>query len=275
MTYAFEPKAMRVRHRGAAGSWRRVGPEAWRDLDDVFVRHWAKRNGALARTEQRWRYSILQDYARGERDAAIWRNDSGEARGYVVYGTQRRPLAGSPFGETVLRVHDWAALDADAYAAVLQYLLNHDLASRIVMLCSPDEPLPEAFDEPVHISEPPGAWFGMCLRLVDVPRALEARPALPRASGRELTLRLTDEKAPWNAGTWHIECCDGRIAVRAASGAADVEMDVRALAPLYNGFIKPADAVRVGSVRAVSDEAVAAATDIFSTTYAPYCPDEF
>ncbi len=275
MTYAFNPKDVRVRHRGAAGSWRRVDGDAWREMNAIFTEHWAPRNGAVTRSEQRWRHNILRDYAGRERDAAIWSDARGVARGYVVYGTHHRQVAGSPMGELLLRVHDWAALDADAYSAVLQYLLNHDLATRILILCGSDEPLPAAFDEPVHIAEPPGAWFGLCLRLVDVQKALEARPALPQASGRSLTLGLTDEKAPWNAGTWRIESRDGRINAERTDGPAEMEMDARALAPIYNGFTKPADAVRIGTARAVSTEAVAAATDIFATTYAPYCPDDF
>jgi predicted acetyltransferase len=275
MTYAFTPKTVRVRHRGPAGSWRRVGGDAWSEMDAIFREHWAPRNGAVTRSEQRWRYNILRDYAGRERDAAIWSDERGATRGYVVYSTHHRQVASSPMGELLLRVHDWAALDADAYAAVLQYLLNHDLATRILMLCGSDEPLPEAFDEPVHIAEPPGAWLGMCLRLVDVQRALEARPALPQASGRSVTIALTDEKAPWNAGTWHIESREGRITAKRTSGSAELAMDARALAPIYNGFTKPADSVRVGSVRTASAEAVAAATDIFATTYAPYCPDDF
>ena len=55
----------------------------------------------------------------------------------------------------------------------------------------------------------------------------------------------------------------------------ELEMDVRALASLYNGFVKPVDAVRVGQVRAFSDLALPAATDLFSVAYTPFCPDDF
>ena len=50
------------------------------------------------------------------------------------------------------------------------------------MLASQDDPLPDTVEEPVHLSEPPGARFGIMLRLVDVQHAIEARPALPQAS---------------------------------------------------------------------------------------------
>lgn len=275
LSYSFAPKVARPRRPATAGSWRRVGPDEWRTFNAIYTSHYASRNGALVRSEQRWRHSILTGDPSRPRDAAIWSDASGQDRAYVVYNSRNFPSPSSPWGELVLRVHDWVALDADAYAAVLYYLLSHDLSSRIIMLAGQDEPIADAFEEPSHIGDPPGSWFAIMLRLVDVQHALEARPALPQASGKALTLALTDEKAPWNAGTWRIECREGRISVDRTNTSPDLEMDVTALAPLYNGFVKPADAVRVGSVRANSPEALAAATDIFAVSFSPHCADEF
>jgi len=274
--YAFQPKTTVVRRPGEKGAWRRVGADDWATLDAVYTGFYARRNGAITRSERRWRHNVLTDYAERPRDAAIWSNAAGAPRGYVIYASVNRPPSpGYPLGETVLRVFDWCALDADAYAAVLSYLLGHDLASRIFLLASPDEPLPDALQEPVHIEEPPGAWLGSMIRLVDVQQAIAARPALQQANGKSVTLALTDDAAPWNAGTWRIEARDGRIAAERTDAPADIEMDARALAPIYNGFTKPADAVRVGAARAASGGAVAALTDIFATEFAPYCPDDF
>jgi predicted acetyltransferase len=264
-----------VRRPGPRGRWQRVSADAWPQLDALYAQHHLPRTGALSRSEERWRYNIFQDYGEGVPDAAIWSNAAGEPRAYVVYRMRHRPTGSSPFGETVLRVLDWIALDTDAYAAVLGYLLSHDLATRIVLMASQDDPVPDAFEEPVHIAEPPGAWFGTMLRLIDVQRAVEARPALPQASGKSVTIALIDETAPWNAGTWRIESHEGRMSAERTDRAPELEMDVRALAPIYNGFTRPAEAVRVGAVRATSDRAVAAATDLFGTSFAPYCPDDF
>jgi len=113
------------------------------------------------------------------------------------------------------------------------------------------------------------------LHLVDVQAAIEARPAQPQASGKGLTIALTDASAPWNAGTWRIESSEGRMSAERTNAAPELEIDVRALASLYNGFVKPIDAARVGQVRALSDLALPAATDLFSVAYAPFCPDDF
>ncbi len=275
VSYAFSPKTTALRLPVPPGRYRRVGAGDWRELDAIYTAYAASSNGGLVRPERWWRNNVLRHYGREERDAVVWSNAAGEPRGYAVYRSSHQSVPGSPFGETTLRVVDWVVLDAKAYMAILGYLRGHDLSTRIVMLASQDEPFADAFEEPMHIAEPPGAWFGMMLRLVDVQQALEARPALPQASGRGVTIAVSDDAAPWNAGTWRVECSEGRISAEPTEAAPEIEMDVRALAPLYNGFTKPADAVRVGQVRAHSRAAVEAATDIFATSFAPFCPDDF
>jgi predicted acetyltransferase len=273
--YTFPPKPIRTRLPQPAGSFRRVGPDEWPQLDALYTQHYAGRNGAFARTEGRWRHHVFSDYAKGQRDAAIWSNADGEPRGYIVYHTFTRHVANLPYPEITLRVDDWIAVDAEAYSAILNYLLGHDLSGRILMLASPDEPLPDAFEEPTYITEPPGAWFGAMLRLVDIPAAVSARPALPQGSGKSATIALTDATAPWNAGTWHIACGDGHATAERTNGTPQLEMDVRALAPIYNGYTKPADAARVGSIRVHDPRALDALADIFAASFTPYCPDDF
>ncbi len=274
ISYAISPKTTRVRAAAPAGTVRRVTADDWRLLDALYTEHYASRNGGLTRSEARWRTQKFVAFGRAQ-DAVIWLNAEGEPRGYAVYHVSHRATGASPFGETTLRVEDWVALDNDAYAAILQYLLNHDLVDRIVLLASPDEPFADALEEPVYVHQPPGAWFGPMLRLVDVARALDARPTLPQASGRSITIGLTDDAAPWNAGTWHITAKDGGIAAERTKTAAQLEMDVRALASIFNGFTKPANAVRIGTIRALDAAAIGDATQIFATEYAPYCPDDF
>ena len=275
MSYSFPPKTLRPRRAAPAGRWERLSPESWQRFDALYTQHHARRNGAFRRGERHWRHSVFEEFGSKTRDAAVWSTAAGDDRGYVVYSLAHRSTGNSPFGETVLRVHDWVALDGDACTAVLGYLLSHDLVNRIVITASDDDRLPDAIDEPAHISEPAGAWFGPMLRLVDVQRAIEARPALAHASGIDVVIALTDETAPWNADTWRIAAHDGRMSAERTTAAPGLEMDVSALAPIFNGFTRPAEAVRAGSASASSEEALEAATRLFSTSFSPYCPDDF
>jgi predicted acetyltransferase len=275
LSYSFPPKLMRTRLPAPKGAYRRVSAEDWRELDALYRASIADHNGAMLRPERWWRTQEMTTWRGEPRDAVIWSDGAGEPRGYAVYRSSHQPIAGSHHGETTLRVQDWAALDAGAYAALLTYLLSHDLATRIVMLASTDEPFAAAFQEPEHLEEPQRAWPGIMLRLVDVERAIEVRPALPQASGKGVVIALTDESAPWNAGTWRVEAAEGAMRAERTDALPELEMDARALAPIYNGFIKPAEAVRVGQARAHRAEALAAAADIFSVSHAPFTADDF
>lgn len=274
-SYAFPPKTARARRPADGGRWTRLDAEAWQRLDAVYVAQHMSRIGAFRRTERHWRRAVLQDFGVGTRDAAVWQNDAGEDRGYVVHTTNHRHAGASPFGETTLRVVDWAALDGDAYAAVLAYVTSHDLSTRIVMTASEDDALLDAIEEPAHLQEPLSSWIGPMLRIVDVERAIAARPAAAHASGAGVTVELTDDTAPWNAGRWRIEAQDGHMCATRSASAAEVGLDARALAPIYNGFMRPAEAVRVGAMSASSAYAIEAATALFSTPFAPFCPDDF
>ncbi len=275
ISYSFPPKPMKTRRPPPAGSFRRVGPDEWALLEGLHTAHYARRNGAFARTELRWRHHVFSDYAKGQRDAAVWSNAQGEPRGYVVYHVAMRPSATSPWPESTLRVDDWVALDGDAYSAVLNYLLGHDLSDRVLVLASPDDPLPDAFEEPTHIAQPTGSWFGAMLRIVDLPAAVAARPALAAASGHAATIAITDASAPWNAGAWRIESRGGAMTAERTNTAPELEMDIGALAPIYNGYTKPIDAARVGSITVRDAGALDALKALFSTSFAPYCPDDF
>lgn len=275
ISYAFPPKTVRPRRPAAGGRWTRVGDDAWARLDAVYAAHHARRIGAFRRGERHWRHSVFREFGTGARDAAVWRNDAGQDRAYVVYTTHHRWTGAHPMGETVLRVVDSTALDGDAYAAVLAYLTSHDLSSRVIIVAADDDPLLDAIDDPSQLQEPQSSWIGPMLRIVDLDRAIAARPSAPHASGAGVTLELTDETAPWNAGRWRIEAHDGHMGATRTAAAAELELDARALAPIYNGFMRPAEAVRGGAIRAISADALEAATALFGTPCAPFCPDDF
>jgi predicted acetyltransferase len=275
ISYSFPPKVMKTRLPRPAGSFRRVGVECWEELAALRDEHVGTRNGALSRTKDRWNAHIFTDYLKGAHDAVIWSNSAGEPRGYAVYTLQHRQAGDRPWGETTLRVFDWVALDGEAYSAILNYLMSHDLVDQIVILTSDDEPLLAAFDEPTHVKPPPGAWTGLLLRVVDVEAAIAGRPVPAGSSDGAVTVALKDAAAPWNQATWRIESTGGRMHAEKTTTPPELELDVAALAPIYNGFVKPADAARVGQLQAVTSKAVETMGGMFATPFAPFCGDDF
>jgi predicted acetyltransferase len=273
ISHMFEPKKVRLRLPRAGGRMRRVNADEWRTLHDVYTRKAASLNGMLVRDEARWRNAILGSSEKTPPDIAVWYGDDGEARGYLVYKSIHQPTPTHHHGETTLRVFDWTALDREALSAILSYAISHDLNQKVVFLSGGQDALHTAFEEPNFIEE--RGWWGVLLRIVDVQQALELRPALDGASGRAVTIALTDATAPWNAGTWHIACSEGRIAAERTQTAPQIEMDVRELAPIYNGFVRPQVAARAGMLRVRDGRTLDDMAAIFSVSSPPYCQDEY
>jgi predicted acetyltransferase len=274
VSYVLSPKTIASRVGKPDGSFRRVTAGDWPELAAMREPFFSVRNGAMLRTEGRWRGHVFTEYFRNQHDVVIWSNAAGEPRGYAAY-TQQHRASGGPFGETVLRVVDWVALNGDAYSALLNYLLGHDLASQIVLVVSEDEPVLAALDEPFHVKEPPGLWTGMLLRIVDLPRAVEARPVLDEASALEVTIGVTDVTAPWNEGTWRIACVDGRMHAERTTAPPELSMDATGLAPIYNGFARPEEVARAGQLSVHQAAAVERMGRMFATPFRPFCPDDF
>jgi len=270
--YSFAPKDVQVARPPREERCRRVTVDEWPALHALYEEYTRGRNGPLVRVEVWWREAVFR--ARREpQDAALWEGIGGEGLGYVVYRTRRFEVPDRPFPQSVLRVRELIALDSDAYAGLLSYLLRHDLHERIEWYASPEEPLLSVLTDPWRVRME--AWPALMLRLVDVPRALEARPCLEQAQGRRLVLAVHDRTAPWNEGVWRLEAGDGRLFVQAASEQPDLTLDVRTLAALYNGYLAPAEAARAGLLEVGRRSALAEAAAIFSVSYAPFCIDEF
>jgi predicted acetyltransferase len=270
--YSFAPKDVQVVRPPGEERCRRVTADEWPTLEAIYEEYARGRNGPLVRAEVWWREAVFGGKRRPH-DAALWEGVGGEGRGYVVYRTRRFDVSDRPFPQNVLRVRELIALDGEAYAGLVSYLLHHDLDERIEWFASLDEPLLSVLIDPWRVRME--AWPGLMLRMVDVPRALGERPCLEQAQGRRLVLAVRDGSAPWNEGVWRLEVDDGRLFVQASSEQPDLSLDARTLAGLYNGHLAPAEAARVGVLEVGRPSALDEAAAIFSVSCAPYCIDEF
>ncbi len=113
------------------------------------------------------------------------------------------------------------------------------------------------------------------LRVVDIEKAVAARPGAPGAPDGAFTVAISDAAAPWNQGTWRIECSGGKLSALKADGAADLSMDAATFAALYDGFMRASDAVRSGLAEAAEQNAALLADRIFASEYPPNGSDFF
>ena len=118
-------------------------------------------------------------------------------------------------------------------------------------------------------------WHGFMLRIVDVEQAIAARPAAIGAPDGAFTVHLADAAAPWNQGAWRIECSGGRLSAARGEGAAGLSTDAAAFAAMYNGHLRPTEAVRAGLARESEPDAAATADRILAVDSPPHPSDFF
>lgn len=256
------------------GSVGEVECEEWRAVvEPLHARLLPERPGALTRPPVWWR-SVTSDHPARRGDGSPYRYalhyaTDGTADGYLAFRT-RGSGSGLITADVEVRVGAIDATDAAGYARLWRFVLDLDLARRFRASVAPDDPLPHLLDNRDalvgHLGE------GTFARLVDVPRALEARRY---GAPVDLVIGVRDTMLPQNAGTYRLRGGPDGAEVRRVSDEPDVELDVRELGTLYLGGTAATVLERAGLVHERSPGAVAALAAGFSWSRLPFCLDYF
>ena len=269
VTYEIHPRHIRFADGSSAeGTVRLHSKEEARPILEAVYKEFSRpRNLMIQRAAAIW--DIRQQ---GERQHfGVYYDAAGEARGFVQFETGTdATLAPSP--NQTIDVRDWAALDADAYRGLWEFLGAHDLVGRVTWWRAPeDDPAPFLFLEPRELRR--RTQDAIWMRITDVAAAL---PQRPYGDADALTLRVVDELCPWNDGTWVLETTGEESTVAAADGAtADLTLPASSLAVLVAGSWSATSLARAGRLEAADERALARADRVFATAYAPWCNDNF
>lgn len=273
--YVFSPKDVKLRHRGERGAFRAVDRNDWRRLDAVYRRYAEDRNGPIQRPEVWWKEAVMRRYgpdgAAEDSTCLVWVGPNGYDDGYVVYHPMTRPAT---HGHALrdLFVRDFVALTGDAYLALWEHLLTHDIASQIVIDVPPHDPLPDLCEDPwkIDVQRTEGAM----IRIVDVEQALNRR-AHAGDWAANFSMRVIDESAPWNGGTWRVDAAEGSMTAERTDGEADVELTAGTLAPIFTGHMRPDVAANAGLLKANRPGVVDELMEAFAVRHPPFSHDYY
>lgn len=271
--YSFGPKDVKTRvPPPSPGSIRRVTVDEWPLLDALYERYAASRNCVIARPEHWWRKRIF-GWEREIPDVAVYEDGEGRPRGYVIYATRSGQPPDRPWPQTRMWVREWVTQDGEAYVALINYLLSHDMHERIEMQVPSDDPLLSLLDDPHQVEVQ--AWSSLMLRVVDVPAALRLRGCQRQIEGRRFTIAVRDEVLPWNEGAWSVEAAGDTLSVERYDGEADLTLDATILAAVFSGHLSVREGARAGLIDIAKPETVEAANATFALDRPPFCLDYF
>ncbi len=269
MSGEIDTRRARLRRSVPAGEQVRLAQqvESWEVLRRIAVDHRSDRPGTIDRTSGWWAELDMHAATRSDPAFVALHGPAGSESGFVRY----RPIdtggwfTGSP--RTVV-VDDFFAATPAAEAGLIRFLLSIDLVDRIVMSMLPmDSAVPLMFEDQ-RAFRLVGAADETWLRLIDVQAALSARTFDSEGS---VVIAVEDAALPHNTGCYRISSQkSGTPRIERTDAAAELKVDVAALASVFLGGYSWRRLAEAGSVIVDKSDAVTIADRLFRTDRVPY-----
>jgi predicted acetyltransferase len=233
----------------------------------------AQRNGALDRDDGRWEVTVYDPEAWRHGASALrfvlHYSKAGRVDGYATFRIKQGGDDQWPNAE--VQVDEIDATGPAAYAALWRFVLDLDLVRSYSRHNAPmDEPLRYLVANPGTVKT--NLSDGTYARLVDVPRALEARTY---ASDIDVVLGVRDSVLSHNNRSFRLQAGPEGASVTPVRGSADVTLDVRELGAIYLDGTRLTTLHNAGLVQQRTDGSVAAISAAFAAPRPPFCPDHF
>lgn len=269
-----EAERSRIVFRDAApttGSMRFVEADEARELLPKLFEQWRRaRAGSFARPAEYWSSDVFYDPPHRRRGGGpllyVVHDTGGTDDGYALYRITQEWDTRGP--KSTLQAYEVDGASPAVISALWRYLFGVDLVGTVRARPQPvDSPLLWMVSEPRRLGMTLGD--GMWLRIVDVPRALEARSYAGEGS---VVIELHDEACAWNAGRWSLEAGRDGARVRRTQANADVAMDAADLGAIYLGGGSFAALLGANRGEERTPGGAARVDSLFRTDLAPFCP---
>jgi predicted acetyltransferase len=242
--------------------------EAARVFPPLYEQARAQRPGMFTRSKEWWETRrLFDDPARrpgGPKNRVVLELD-GKPAGYAIYNVKQDWQSG--FSKGVVNISEVVTPTPEAARELWRWLLDFDWTSEFAA-----DLLPLDHELFLLLAEPRRMQFkindGVWIRLIDVGAALSARSYL---GAGEVTLEVTDEFLPENAGRWRVSA-EG---AERTNEAADLRLDVTSVGSVYLGGFEFGDLVRASRAEELRPGAAERGDSLFRTAVAPWCPEIF
>lgn len=258
----------------AAGSVGEVERDEWLAVaTQLHGEQLAERPGSLDRSPAWWEMAT-NDHPSRRRGASAYRyalhhTAAGEPDGYLSFRTRNADNGMfEPGVEALVATLD--ARDQAARTALWRFVLDLDLVRAFRASIALDDPLPRQLADRGSLQME--VKDGTYVRLVDVPRALEARRY---ATDVDLVLGVRDRLLPDNQDSFRLQGGPDGATVSRVTTEPDVALDVADLGAIYLGGTSPAVLHRAGVLAERTPVAVARMTAAFGWSRLPFCLDFF
>jgi predicted acetyltransferase len=232
-------------------------------------------HGEISRLPYRWDFALglrrsAWDDAPWKGFLALHRDADGTLDGYTRYRAEDYEEHGQ--GWKRILVDEPIGLDDAARGELWRFLVTMDLVGSVKAEArSLSEPLPWLLVDGRE-ARATDVGDGMWVRLLDVPRALEARTYERSA---RLVLEVIDAEAPRGRSRLDLDASSDGATCRATDRSPDLTLDVAALSAAYLGGSRLRDATRQHGADEHRPGALAEADALLATLDEPFCSTFF
>ena len=252
---------------------RLVSPAAMRDDVEAIERAVVdERPGQFIR-DARWIETVLADlesrrHGRSEAQGVLAVRN-GVPVGYATYAAKAGAIRGHDIADGEVTVRAQRALDPGADLALTRLLLSLDLMRRVRWWNQPiDAALPHLLVDPRQARSI--VIDGLHARIVDVRTALSGRCY---ARPVDVAIAVSDDRCPWNAGTWRLVAgADGAATCERTDADADVSLEIEALGAVYLGGTSLTSLAAAGRVSTTDPLRLNDLSLAFGWSREPWCP---
>ncbi|ANH36827.1 Enhanced intracellular survival protein [Nocardioides dokdonensis FR1436] len=241
--------------------------EAWPAMAQVHAERLATSRGEIARPAFYEQFlSGRFDWESGGPDrkltVVVHLDVTGQPDGYVAYRTAWKD------DQARLEVADLVATTHTAHLRLWRHVADVDLVTEVRARTAPDDLLDLAVVDPRGVTSVEVRDF-LWLRILDLPRALEARPWREDAS----VVLEVDDALGHTAGRWRVTTEKGTARVARTDDEPSVRLPADVLAALYLGDRSVLTAAAAGRLHGPDVTTLAAMADHAGP--APYCSTGF
>lgn len=200
-------------------------------IQSVYNAYASRYNLMADRTPEQWRQHFEGSPYENNKYTYIWYAGDERPAGYFQYSAE--PNKDRPM---TIAIQEMAWRDPAGLLGMLGFMGRLYVGGGVekaTVVAGPDFYPEILLPEPYKL-DIKQEWLGMC-RVIDAQRALE-RMRKPAGSGAA-AVRVIDELAPWNAGSWRVDWEDGGCTVRETTQTPDLTCATPALAQLVNGYL--------------------------------------
>lgn len=218
-------------------------------------------NGHLERNECFWQLVI--EAPKEQMTYAYLIGEETQPEGYVIFCQQQE------HNHSKIIIKDWVVLTEAAGRRLWTFLADHrSQIDQIQWRSSIVDPLSLLLPEQTAKIINSELWM---LRVVDVVKALSKR-GYPLSVEVQLHLEVQDDLIAENNGNFILSVAGGRGKV-VQGGTGELQLNIRALTPLYTGLFTAYQLQQLGQISA-TNEALAVAMQLFTGSH-PWMSDKF